>query len=378
MKKKIFSVLTICMLVASLPFISFAHSGNTDANGGHRDNKNRSGLGGYHYHCGGHPPHLHAGGVCPYKGGSSSGSSTSVKKTSAPKPVYASSISAQNVPVQLNIGDTVTLEASVYPSNAEDKDISWESSDNTVLTVNKTGALTAVGIGAATITAKTSRGTSKSFAVTVNEIMAESISIENNEKEIMIGNSAELICKFTPDNTTNKDVTWKSENESIVTVTADGNITGKDIGQTVITATHKELTDSITIKVNPIEADKVEIILPKNIKMKDDVKPIIKKGSSIQLSSSIEPENTTYKDVEWSVSNKEFASIDEHGVLTALSNGVVTVTAITKCGKSDDIELEIYSNTGLGFLGIGGTIVVIGAGLVVWIKKKENNSDNTV
>lgn len=46
--------------------ITFAHSGRTDSNGGHRDNKNKSGLGRYHYHCGGHPAHLHANGVCPY------------------------------------------------------------------------------------------------------------------------------------------------------------------------------------------------------------------------------------------------------------------------------------------------------------------------
>lgn len=37
--------------------ITFAHSGRTDSNGGHRDNKNKSGLGSYHYHCGGHPAH---------------------------------------------------------------------------------------------------------------------------------------------------------------------------------------------------------------------------------------------------------------------------------------------------------------------------------
>ena len=43
-----------------------AHPGRTDANGGHRDNKNKSGLGSYHYHCGGYPAHLHPGGICPY------------------------------------------------------------------------------------------------------------------------------------------------------------------------------------------------------------------------------------------------------------------------------------------------------------------------
>ena len=45
---------------------AFAHSGRTDSSGGHHDNKNKSGLGSYHYHCGGHPAHLHENGVCPY------------------------------------------------------------------------------------------------------------------------------------------------------------------------------------------------------------------------------------------------------------------------------------------------------------------------
>jgi translation initiation factor 2 beta subunit (eIF-2beta)/eIF-5 len=64
MKKKIASLsLAFCLLFTC----SFAHSGRTDSSGGHRDNNNVSGLGYYHYHCGGNPPHLHNNGVCPYK-----------------------------------------------------------------------------------------------------------------------------------------------------------------------------------------------------------------------------------------------------------------------------------------------------------------------
>ena len=72
MKKKAARVISILLiLVLSCTVFSFAHSGRTDSNGGHRDNKNVSGLGYYHYHCGGHPAHLHPNGVCPYSGSSS-------------------------------------------------------------------------------------------------------------------------------------------------------------------------------------------------------------------------------------------------------------------------------------------------------------------
>ncbi len=60
-----------------------AHSGRTDSSGGHNDNKNKSGLGSYHYHCGGYPAHLHDGGVCPYSSAATSGNSVSNSEPSS-------------------------------------------------------------------------------------------------------------------------------------------------------------------------------------------------------------------------------------------------------------------------------------------------------
>lgn len=75
-KNKVFKNTLVTALICVMSVSSaFAHSGNTDARGGHKDNKNRSGLGPYHYHCGGYPAHLHTNGVCPYSSGGSSNSS---------------------------------------------------------------------------------------------------------------------------------------------------------------------------------------------------------------------------------------------------------------------------------------------------------------
>lgn len=79
-KRLLFIPLVVVMACSSL----FAHSGRTDGKGGHRDKKNVSGLGSYHYHCGGFPAHLHDGGVCPYSSTSSSNAPT-VTKESKPK-----------------------------------------------------------------------------------------------------------------------------------------------------------------------------------------------------------------------------------------------------------------------------------------------------
>lgn len=85
MMKKFFKKVSIYTMSAMLVFSTApgtvqAHSGRTDASGGHHDNKNVSGSGSYHYHCGGNPAHLHNGGVCPY---SSSATTADTSSTSA-------------------------------------------------------------------------------------------------------------------------------------------------------------------------------------------------------------------------------------------------------------------------------------------------------
>ena len=362
-------------MILSLSLSAFAHGGRTDESGGHKDNKNKSGLGGYHYHCGGYPAHLHTNGVCPYRGGGSSGSSSSYSST--PKTVYATSITAKNVPSKIDAGETATLEASVYPSNAEDKTISWESSDTSVLTVSSTGSLTAVGVGTATITAKTSRGTSKKFTITVNEVMAESISIASNDTEILLEDTQILECEFTPENTTNKTVTWSSSDESVISVSADGEITANKLGTATITATHKELTDSIDIEVKPIDAESIEIVLPDDTETNDDGTPKINKNSEIQFKANVLPENTTYKDIEWSVSDETIATIDDDGVLTATATGTLTITATAKSGVTEEIEIEVYSNAGDTAAGILGLAVIGGGGAAWYYRRKKKKEAET-
>lgn len=98
---KAVAFLAVLMLSASIPqgavlpfgiIVSEAHSGRTDGNGGHRDNKNKSGLGSYHYHCGGHKAHLHPDGVCPYNSTGTGGGSASAAATPAAEPAVPENI----------------------------------------------------------------------------------------------------------------------------------------------------------------------------------------------------------------------------------------------------------------------------------------------
>ena len=185
--KKIVSVLIVILSILSIQISVYSHSGRTDANGGHKDNQNKSGLGSYHYHCGGYPAHLHPNGVCPYSsssstyssgsgtsssatsGSSSSSSSSSKTITSTPSTIAVTEIQIEEKIEDMEIGENETLTAIITPSNATDKNVTWQSSDENIATVDTTGEVTAKKSGVVTITATTSNGKSSTITINVKE-----------------------------------------------------------------------------------------------------------------------------------------------------------------------------------------------------------------
>lgn len=150
-------IVSLAMALFMCTSSAYGHSGRTDSSGGHKDNKNVSGLGPYHYHCGGYPAHLHTNGVCPYSSSSnnSSSSSNSNSKPSSSAPVTAPNPNRNNVYLmhtmpQMTVGETYTAEA---VSNNQSAALTWSSSNPNIATVDSvTGLVTAKSVGTAIIT----------------------------------------------------------------------------------------------------------------------------------------------------------------------------------------------------------------------------------
>ena len=385
MKKRNGIKLLLCVLALLIPITAAAHSGRTDSSGGHRDNKNKSGLGYYHYHCGGNPPHLHTNGVCPYKSGSASGASSGTKKStatvSAPKKVYATRVDAVSVPNSLAAGKSVKLEGKVYPENAEDKEVSWSTKSPEIVSVTESGTLVALKPGTAIVLAKTERGTTGKFTVTVTEVQATSIQITDKPSSITLKDEVQLAVDFTPENTTDKAVIWNTADPNVATVTESGKLVAKGVGKTVISVAHAALMDSFEVEVLPIKAARIEIRLPEAEGNITDITTVgkniisckMKQRIAVKLYADVFPPDTTDKTVTWSVDDSGIAKIDEDGTLLALRNGTVTVRAETKDGRSDQIEIEVYSEEG----GIIGGAMVAGAGALgaaLLIRKRKKSS----
>lgn len=176
-KGRIATMLFVAICIVGLSFSSYAHSGRTDSSGGHRDNKNKSGLGSYHYHCGGYPAHLHKNGVCPY----TSKSSSSTKPVSAePVTIKATKIEVDEDMEVMYVGDTETLTATISPSNVTSKKITWKTSDTDIATVDSNGKVTAKKVGSVEITASTSNGKTSSIKINVIEEIEDNKIIETS------------------------------------------------------------------------------------------------------------------------------------------------------------------------------------------------------
>ena len=172
-KTKIISILLTILSIISIGVNAYAHSGGTDSNEGHRDNQNKSGLGSYHYHCGGHPAHLHTNGVCLY----ASSSSSSTKTTSTvPTTIVVTDIKINENVTSMKEGESKKLTATITPNDATDKNITWKSSDESIATVSTTGEVVAKKYGTVDITATSSNGKISTIKINIKE----SPKVENN------------------------------------------------------------------------------------------------------------------------------------------------------------------------------------------------------
>ena len=182
-------------------------------------------------------------------------STTHVKVVILPTGVEA----PETLSLELNGEATKALGAKMTPEDATDVKLAYLSSDESVATVDESGNVTAVGVGECTITTTIVADTTATAEdagvdsemlvvpenakaetkVTVGKAI-ESITLDSNEGVLTVGNTHTIKATVFPEDATDKAVTWKSSDESIATVDAEGNVTAKDTGNVTIMAVNSD------------------------------------------------------------------------------------------------------------------------------------------
>jgi uncharacterized protein YjdB len=263
--------------------------------------------------------------------GKSAGCTVTVEK----KQIPVTEVRLSESTVGIVEGSTYKLTATVLPENTTDsKSVSWSSSNSEVATVDANGTVTAKRAGTAVITATSTNGKSAGCTVTVSkkEIPITEISLDKSSATLTEGETTTLTATVLPENTTyGKSVKWSSSNVAVATVDIMGKVTAKSAGTAIITAISENgKTASCTITVNKKDTN----ITITEVRLNKSTETLTE-GDKTTLTATVLPENTTdSKNVSWSSSNSEVATVDANGTVTAKRAGTAIITATSTNGKT--------------------------------------------
>lgn len=152
---------------------------------------------------------------------------------------------------------------------------------------------------------------------------------------LFVGGSGKIRYSVLPGNATNTNVTFKSLNEKVATVDANGVVTGVSEGNADIVITTEEggFEAKCTVRVDGIDARGIERVGDKTVTMG--------LNQTRQLQVKITPSDTTNKNVQWTSSNNSVTTVDSNGVVTSKNSGSTIITATTHNGLKTEFFIEV-------------------------------------
>ena len=238
----------------------------------------------------------------------------------------------------LTEGDIFYYSGIVEPDDADERALTWTSSDPTVATVSKGGGfINALKAGTTTITATANDGSGKYgqsiLTVKALEVIvgATGIVVDQTEIQLPKNGTATLTARVLPSNATNKGFTWSSSNPAVASVSSDGVVTAHLPGGTaLITATADDggWTDFCTVRVKGTSVK----ITPSAFRLG--------LGESLELTATTEPWDSP---MTKSFSSNRFrvAEVDKNGVVKAKAVGDATITVTLSGGQQANCYITV-------------------------------------
>ena len=260
------------------------------------------------------------------------GKSASCSVTVLTEKVSVSGVSLDKKSVVLQKGDTEKLGVSIEPADASDKTVRWGSTDESAVSVDKDGNLTAVAPGAADIIVTTQDGGfSASCRVVVEQHVGE-LRFTNVDGPVVLHEleTIQIETSISPDDAVDKTLIWESSNSDVASV-YEGLVRAVQASTDTITVTAKTrdggITASCKVKVN---------CFVKGVSFTDHTKEMKVGDKDVPFKYVVYPERATDKAVTWSSSDPKVVFVTEDGLVTALKKGSAILTVTTKDGGFTD------------------------------------------
>lgn len=253
-------------------------------------------------------------------------------------------------------GSWKQLSAVITPSGAADPAVTWKSSNESIVKVDSTGKITAVGtitsgttvINEAVITAQSSNASvfATCTVKVLDAVLITSLTLNKSELALNVGDEETLTVTGSPSNATNKTLVWKSSNPEVASVSA-GKVIAASKGSAVIRA---EATDgsgkyvSCVVTVNNIQILNVYL---------DKSSLDLSEGDTAKVTATVYPSNATTSTLKWTSSNTSVATVDSKGnVIAGATKGYAIITASATDGSGKFAECVVLSKPKVRVTGI--------------------------
>ena len=229
----------------------------------------------------------------------------------------------------VNIGSYMTIQATVLPSNANDKAVTWSSSNESIAKVNSAGRVTPVAPGSCVITCRSTNyeGVAASMTVTVQQPVTK-ISFLEKEASVHVGSMTTVFWQVEPANATNQAVTFSSRDERIATVDQSGTIRGVKRGSTTVTVTAADGSGKkASIKVNVLQP--VE-----GVHMQNDT-VTVGVNESVRVTAVLEPSDASNTNMSWTSEDETIATVrgsNNKPSVTGKRWGTTSIIGVTEDG----------------------------------------------
>ncbi len=248
------------------------------------------------------------------------------------------SISLTPTNLRLKAGEMYEgFSISYNPATADNKHVTWQSSNPSIATIDSNGKITAITGGEVKITVTSEENQAIKAECIVSVIQpVTGISINKTAIELIEEEFEQLIATITPDNASDKKINWTSSDVSVAMVSPDGTVYAIKPGQATIMAT---TVDGGFVALCKIKVKTKEIIAT-SIQISPSSKTIAI-GESIQLNALLEPENVTNANLSWTSSNPNIATVEANGLVKAIAEGSTKIIVTTTDGSDLSAICEI-------------------------------------
>ena len=261
-------------------------------------------------------------------------------------------ISLDKTEAALTKGQTLTLTASIAPADADNKTVTWRSSNTKVASVSEGGVVTALSTGTTTIYAISEDGEYSATCEISVTTPVTGIELDITEVTITEGETVTLAATILPTDADNQGINWSSSDEAVASV-AEGVVTAVAAGEATITVMTEDGGYTATCVVTVEKA----IVRVTGVTLNMD-SLYFDMGSADEhsqyLVATVLPADATDKSVTWESSNPTVATVDE-GTVTCMTVGNTTITVRTNDGGfTASCEVTVERHDGIFDIAIDG------------------------